>query len=220
MAKVTTSKKQPKQQPEATQTTAKAEETYVTKAELDSMLEGAFDKIAAQIAAMANPTAAKVEQIESIDTDDYVPSAETQVDIEEEINRVPGGQKIQATYNEDALRVPTKEELESWSEERVTAYNNAQAERMRQMKQKQRENRKSLDEMSRGDRIRALQGDRDPNVIRESINPDNERMVSVIAKVRVALNDVDMADLGETIKLPLSTAKALQAQGKIEVPLA
>lgn len=127
--------------------------------------------------------------------------------------------EVKQERDEGNMRTPSKEEIESWSEEQIQAYNQRQADAMREKKRRMMQNREEFDRMPRGERLKLLNMDRDPSIIRESINPLGEKMVEVVTKVKIALDEGEMSDVDETIRLPLSTAKKMQSQGKVEVSL-
>lgn len=189
------------------------------------------DEVSAMIAdAVGKATQEIIKTLTSVSpqTMPDAPAVEEEVDIElleladpigaqlaKKDGYTPGGKVIEA----DVLETPplTKEAIDNMSDEEIAAYNQREQRKLQARKQAQATNRSNLERMNSSQRIRALTGERDPNIIREADNPFGERMVECVTIRRVGLGEQGTSDVDERIKVPLSGARHLQDQGAIKV---
>ena len=129
----------------------------------------------------------------------------------------PGGRQVEAVPLQ--TNPLTKEQIESMTDEQIAEYNQNELRKMDARKQQQLVNRSQLEKMSRAERIREMQKDRDPSIIREADNPLGERMVQCVSVRRVGLGEQGTSEINETIKVPLSGARKLQDSGAIKVQI-
>lgn len=128
----------------------------------------------------------------------------------------PGGRKVEAAVE---VRTVTREEYARMDDDEKARYNNAQAQKVAERKKQADQNRADMMSMPRGQRIKMLMADRDPNIIRQADNPLGEETVQVVCLRKVGLNNFETSDVGEKVILPLTAARNLQDSGAIRVAI-
>lgn len=131
----------------------------------------------------------------------------------------PGGKRVEAQLSSLESAPLTPDQIAEMTDEQIEEYNRAELRRLQARKQAQVVRRSELERMNRADRIRALQGDRDPTIIREADNLLGERMVTVVSIRKIGLGEQGTSEVGETIRIPLSGARKLQDSGAVKVQI-
>ena len=127
----------------------------------------------------------------------------------------PGGRVVEAELLESFTLTPAQ--IESMTDDEIAAYNQNEVRKMRARKQAQVVNRSEMANMTPAERVKAMNGKRDPDYVREADNPLGERMVKCQTVRKIGLGEQGTSDLGETVKIPLSGARQLQDSGAIKV---
>jgi hypothetical protein len=118
---------------------------------------------------------------------------------------------------------PTPEELDTWTVEQIEAFNAKEAKKAAARKARQELNLQKLGGMSTGERAKAMDGMRDPNIIRRATPPGwtgtADELVRVVCKRKTGLANDEMSEPGEVIDMYRPTALKMQETGVIQVQI-